>query len=349
MQFARYKSDYIKSQLNKAFEAIDQRSHSFQRALMEVVYDLYPKNFTQEAVNLMQNTDNPKIYAMTAEYLLRHDESPFSKDEIISLMKDKFTDWQNDAILFMLHSRVSNEFQQKLPNVQELLKHDFGEKNTVIFSFQRKDRNYPGITIVRKPNGSFLRNDNGEIFYISHLAKSMSELPSYLTNGNSPKGIYSLQGIGYSDNVFIGPSPNLQMRMPYEADPKNYFHGAVKDTSWKKEYYSNLLPESWKNYLPVYEAYYAGKAGRTEIIAHGTTIDPAFHRDKAYYPNTPSLGCLTAVEKWSPKTGRLEESNQIKFMNALKKANPKKGFFILIELNDKKEQVSLEEIKLYLN
>src|SRR5690606_36928324 len=128
--------------------------------------------------------------------------------------------------------------------------------------------------------------------------------------------ILSIQGIDISKYVFIGPSPNLQLVLPYEVNPAKYFHSEIIDTVWNKDFYSNLLPDSWKEYLPIYEAYYAGKAGRNEIIAHGTTIDPGFYKNKSYYPFTPSLGCLTTKELWSYETGKIVESDQIKLMNA---------------------------------
>jgi hypothetical protein len=111
------------------------------------------------------------------------------------------------------------------------------------------------------------------------------------------------------------------------------------------DFYSNLLPDSWKSYSPIFEAYYAGKAGRNEIIAHGTTIDPEFYKGKSYYPFTPSLGCLTTKEIWSDVDGKISESDQLTFMNALSKAGFENGFFIVINIDDKQSRVTLNEIK----
>ena len=148
-----------------------------------------------------------------------------------------------------------------------------------------------------------------------------------------------------SKNVFIGPSPNLQLVLPFEVSPEVYFHQELKDSIWTNEYYKNLLPESWKNYLPIYESFYAGKAGRNEIIAHGTTIDPDFYKGEIFYPFTPSLGCLTTKEIWSDETGRPKESDQIKLMNKIKSLSTHKGYFVVINIDDKNSSVELNEVK----
>jgi hypothetical protein len=201
------------------------------------------------------------------------------------------------------------------------------------------------LTIIKKPNGKFMRSADGAIFSIPHLARSASNLPGYLTNGNTPQGIFSIQGSEISKNIFIGATPNLQLVMPFEVSVGKYFHQPnMHDTTWSKKYYENLLPESWRNYEPIYEAFYAGKAGRTEIIAHGTTIDPEFYRGMPFYPNTPSLGCLTAKEIWSGIDGTCFVSDQLALMNAFFSVGVEAGYLVVIEIDGKQQPVVLDEI-----
>src|SRR5690606_25629167 len=96
---------------------------------------------------------------------------------------------------------------------------------------------------------------------------------------------------------------------------------------------------------PIYEAYYAGKAGRNEIIAHGTTIDPGFYKNKSYYPFTPSLGCLTTKELWSYETGKIVESDQIKLMNAFNDVGFDNGYFVVVNIDDRESPIEFEELK----
>ena len=210
------------------------------------------------------------------------------------------------------------------------------------FSFHRQNRDYQGLTIIRKSNGKFLRDEFGRLFHIPHLARSNSALPTYITNGNSPQGIYAILGTGQSDNVFIGPSTTLQLRMPFETTMTDF--DQPQEQPWQKEVYQQLLPQSWQDYFPIYGTYYAGMAGRSAIIAHGTTIDPEFYTGLPFYPNTPSLGCITATELWSEKTGKLIYSDQQSLIRAWESLNAKRGYFILIEIDNKQRDVTLNDV-----
>ena len=93
--------------------------------------------------------------------------------------------------------------------------------------------------------------------------------------------------------------------------------------------------------MPLYHSYYAGLIGRSEIIAHGTTLDPKLYSDKPYYPLTPSQGCLCTREVWN---GKRLESDQQKLINALLKAGGANGYCVVIELDDKQSAVTLSDI-----
>jgi hypothetical protein len=105
-----------------------------------------------------------------------------------------------------------------------------------------------------------------------------------------------------------------------------------------------MLPKSWQNYTPIYEAYYAGKAGRNEIISHGTTVDPTYYKDSPFFPNTPTYGCLCAAEVWNPITGQLIQSDQVELVNAFINYGFNKGFLVVIDLDDQQKDVTLEEV-----
>jgi len=342
MELALYRSDSTFNAIKRAFRNYNDRSESFQRSLLEATYCLFPDEFSDELSRVANETSSPRLFAMAAHYLIRF--NPDKRNDILNLLKNKFTNWNDNPILFMLHENLKQE-QRERPPLIDILMHSFEDGKTIVYSFQRQDRNHPGITIIKKPDGKFVRSADGRIFHISHLARSISDLPGYITNGNTPQGIFSIQGSDVSGNLFIGQTPNLQLVMPHEVSIQKFFHSnEIADTTWTADYYQQLLPESWKSYFPIYEAFYAGKAGRTEIIAHGTTIDPDFYNEKTYYPNTPSLGCITAKELWSPKNGSCLVSDQLAFINAYRSAGSKEGYLVVIELDDKKKPVVLDEV-----
>lgn len=208
---------------------------------------------------------------------------------------------------------------------------------------QRNDRDYKGIAIIRKPDGKFLRNADGTIFNIPQLARSITNLPTYLTNGNTPQGIFSMQGIDTSKKIFIGRTPNIQLIMPFETSPSVFFHNNINNNIWGNNLYENLLPESWRKYFPIWGTFYAGEAGRTEIISHGTTIDPSFYFGKTYYPSTPTVGCLCANEIWSDD-GTRAVSDQEALIEALKSTGDVNGYIVVVELDNKKQPVVIDEI-----
>jgi hypothetical protein len=211
-----------------------------------------------------------------------------------------------------------------------------------VYSLQRWNRDYGGIAIVQEADGSFARDTSGRLITVRQLARSASNLPYFITNGNTPQGVFRITGIGRSSNTFIGPTPNLQMVMPFEWH-WNVFSPNDPDTSNPASSYSRLLPEGWRSYAPIYESFRAGRAGRTEIIAHGTTIDPDYFYGKPYHPASPTLGCLCAPESWDPLTGRLQESDQWVLSRTFIRSGDSTGYLVVINLDDRQEAVSRSE------
>ena len=110
--------------------------------------------------------------------------------------------------------------------------------------------------------------------------------------------------------------------------------------------YASLLPESWKNNEAVYESFYAGAMGRSAIIMHGTTVNPAYYKGQPYYPQTPSLGCLCSYEEWDNNGLRIK-SYQQQIVDALDNAETNTGYVVVINLNNDKKAVSIDEVKKY--
>lgn len=347
MGLTQYRSAHTDKAIGQAIEQFDQRSIDFQRALLEVIYQLYPVTFTPAMETIIQQTRNPKIFAMGVNYLLRNKPAR-SADNFMELLQKKFTDWPQQPILMQLYRHletVSGQTKWKQPPLVDLFAHPFARGQVVLFSLQRRNRDYPGLTILRDGKGKFWRNHDGNPWSIPHLARSASDLPGYLTNGNTPQGIYRIVGTEQSQNVFIGPTTNLQLRLPFEASVETFFGPAhTGDMLWTEERYGKLLPASWIKYAPIYDAFYAGKAGRNEIIAHGTTINPAYYSNQIFYPFTPSLGCLTAMELWDANSGQCKYSDQVALINAYRSAGAGQGYFILIELDDREAAVTLVDI-----
>lgn len=341
IELLRYKSPWVENKLHVAFAGIENRSGFFQHALMECIFDIYPGEFEKEARSLFGATTSDKCFAICAEYLLRKNSQ--DHDVLLAILPGR-----NSAVINGLWNHVAQP-KQAFPPLKDLLHQPFFEKAKVVFSFQRKNRNYPGLAVIRDSAGKFAEDAYGNIFSVPQLARSISNLPGYISNGNTPQGIFRMHGFGMSKSIFIGPTANIQLTMPGETSLQHFFNDStIIDSVWTNDWYKKLLPNSWNAYIPFYESFFAGMAGRTEIIAHGTTVDPSYYKGTTYYPLTPTLGCLCTKELWSETDGKRLQSDQQKLVNALEKAGGADGYYIVVELDDQQKPVSIEELLPYL-
>jgi hypothetical protein len=148
--------------------------------------------------------------------------------------------------------------------------------------------------------------------------------------------------------VFIGPTPYIHSRLPHEVSLDDYMrrNDGGDAAKWSRVDYELLLPESWREDLSIFEAYEAGRAGRSEIIVHGTTINPAFYEGASYYPMTPSLGCLCTIEIWSEDDGTAIRSDQrelVEAWEALPGAD-RGGVLVVLELAPEARPVELADV-----
>jgi hypothetical protein len=349
MELLHYHSPWVDARICLAFDSIEKRSTGFQRALLELAYTNYPDRFMKPITILVNTTTNAKVFSMGTEYLLKN-KSPITSVALKNKKQQLVKNEKDEAIISQLLYRIQNAADTKNNNFfSETINPKFLRNHTILYSFQRKNRNYPGIALIRDSIGNFIKDENGTIFSVPQLARSISNLPGYLTNGNTPQGILRMHGFDSSSNGFIGPTNNIQLTMPYETSLQHFFNDStITDSVWTEDWYKKLLPANLQHYLPMYESFYAGKAGRTEIIAHGTTIDPEFYKGELYYPQTPTMGCLCTKEIWSDVDGVRLESDQQKLVTALQKAGGANGYCVVIEIDDAQKPVTLPEILLLL-
>lgn len=284
---------------------LTKTSPEFQRSFLEMLYTLYPKQFGKDLEGIWKNLAGDKVKTMALEYMalagifpiIKQTESFYSSVYYSFYIKN----WQQNKVL--------------LPSKDVFLQPGFLPGQNVLCSFQTTNRDKPGYLLIRTSAGKWLTDVKGRVLKFPQLARSITNLPFYLTNGNTPQGLYKITGVDTSDNNWIGPTTNLQMIMPFENGPE-YFFGA--DTSFTIFYNKILGPLS--KFTSLWQSYEAGKIGRSEIIAHGTTIDPRFYVRQKYFPCTPSLGCLCSPETWNDNGERTysAQSDWIKVLLALK-------------------------------
>jgi hypothetical protein len=331
---------------SKAIAGFRLASDETRRSCLEALHAIRPNAFQGELRRWLATESNPKVFSMVTLFLDSHDGSV--RQETIKLLSRKWPNYTSHPILSVLSAYFNwySEFRNvPTPPISTLFSHQMlsGTKN--VYSFQRWDRDQPGLAVIQAGDGRFMRDSSGQLIVISQLARSGSNLPFFITNGNTPQGMFRIQGTGVSRNLYIGPTPNLQLLMPFEGRWSEYLLQGSSDSTHPLQAYLAILPETWRNYSPMQEAFQAGKAGRSEIIAHGTTIDPDFFVNRPFYPISPTLGCLCAREIWDPATGRLVESDQQSLSDTYRGAPGRDGYLFVINLDDRSMPVSRMEVE----
>jgi len=339
------KSDIIHTGFTHLLQQFNTLETATKRATLEAIYATCPDAYQMDISTLIQSETVPKLFAMELVYLLRNDASASAKTKYRNLITQKFSTGNNILIAELIKylDAYPGNATMPLPPVNDLFQQESANHIKTIYSFQRQNRNYPGIAIVQLGDGHFARDQQGKLVMVEQLARSASNLPYFLTDGSTPQGIFRIHGTEISRNLLIGPTPNIQMVMPFEDDSIFWNHlPVVADTL---QSYLHLLPASWQQYLPIREAFYAGKAGRSEIIAHGTTIDPDYYKGMPFYPLTPTMGCLCARENWNIFNGKLLESDQYRLISAFLQTPETSGFLIVINLDNAQKAVSKEDVE----
>jgi len=343
-----YKSEKIYNGIMIASKYAINGGIKFKRALAEVIITLYPNEFEQTIETLFETTNDETLYSYCAYYYLKSKNK--TKEQLLNETKKRFESkngsYKTLPIINYLVYYLEND-SVFTPPIKDILSHNFIAGKTIIYSLHRKDRNYPGITIIKKPNGEFVSDKNDSIFYVQQLALSVTNLPGYLSQGNTPQGIFSIVGFYNSPTPTLGPTAAVLTRIPFEVPTKLWYHSTVSN-GWNIKDYKNLLPKSWNNYFPIYESYYAGLTGRRKIVMHGSVDDLSFYDNLPYFPLTPSKGCLTTIELWSEIDGKNIRSDQSKLMNAFFSTGELKGFLVVIDIDDKKEAVKLKDVLPFL-
>ena len=350
INLVKFQSTFINGKIDEAVKNISARSVLFKKALLELINAEYPNKYTAQIKIIFKNTtDDVKLVAMAANYILPATTSSERKLMLQQTTALLVKDAEN-AILYEVSEQIKNYDKKNIiPSLKTFFNKNYLPGQVLVISIQRKNRNYPGLALVRNSDGNFIKDTDGNFFSVGQLARSSSNMPGYITNGNTPQGIFRMDGFDTSKSFFIGPSTNVHLTMPFEFKATHFYKdSSLIDTVWNIKNYKNLLPDNFKNYKPIYGSFYAGKAGRTEIIAHGTTLDTAFYSTKIYAPYTPTAGCLCTKEIWNNKTGFLQASDQLLLTQAIKNAGGANGYLIVIEIDDKKSPVTIADIISFL-
>ncbi|MFT4202974.1 MAG: hypothetical protein QM610_03590 [Chitinophagaceae bacterium] len=343
------RNEYVKSGLNKMVAGYNTLSFSAKRAMLAAIYSLYPTEYKAAVTVIFQTERDPKLFAITAAYLFRI-QPDYALQRKITQNANRIPGADTLPVLVELRKYIASHNVQKnrqTPNLIDLFVWEKSRHIKTVYSFQRWSRDYAGLAVVQLEDGTFARDPNGKLLVFHQLARAATNLPYFLTNGNTPQGVFSINGTDISRNLLIGPTPNIQTILPFEREYVYWFMGY--DSMQPPLYnYVQLLPASWRNYMPMMEAFYAGKCGRSAIIMHGTTIESKYFDKEKFYPLAPTDGCLCANESWNPEDGSLSKSDQLGLVNTFNRTAERRGLLYVINLSDDARPVDVLEIEPYI-
>lgn len=325
-----------------ALPSLDRQPADVQRPLLTAAYTLYAADAAPLLRDLLPRLATPREFAIAA-YTLMQTRQPADLALIQSQLAQRDRDEPRLQALAQAVGGAQGVPQPARPPLADLLTVRPGYP--VVFSFQRPGRQQMGLALVRQADGRFVRRPDGGLFNVAQLALSSSGLPGTITLGNTPQGLFTIQGAGRAaTNIWIGPTPYLHTKVPFEASIAEYEQRAPAGAEpWSLNRYRALLPASWRDYAPLQEAWLAGRAGRDEMLMHGSTIDPRYYFGSRYFPGTPSDGCLVAMEYWAPD-GTMAHSDQIALLQAFTNQGRDRGYMVLVELDAAPTPVALAEV-----
>lgn len=324
--------DAARPLLLEALPTLASRDPDYQRALLTAARTLYAAEAQSAVQSLLPQLTASKPFAIAA-YTLKA-ANPGYAEFIRDLVPRQFPQWRDDPRLLALMDEVAT-VRAAPPPLADLLAAPLRPGFPVLYSLQRPGRNDMGLVLLRGADGRFVRDARGQLFAQPQLALSRSGLPGTITNGNTPLGVFAIVGAGTATNPNIGPTPYLHSKLPIEATPAEFEHGDTA-AAWSEAVYESFLPPSWQRYAGTKEAWLAGRAGRDDLLIHGTTINPAYYAGASYFPGTPQQGCLISNEDWDPATGRLLASRQLALAQAYAAAGTRPdlaGYLVVVEVS----------------
>ena len=223
------------------------------------------------------------------------------------------------------------------------------------------DRSQLCQTLLKDGQGRWISDAlTGRVWSVPLAGRSLHSLPWYLSRGETPQGVYRLEGfIPQPDTDFFyayGFFPLVNLFVPHEPGVENFIPGHPGTIDTLGEYQS-LLPPRWRSVLAAQESYWAGQLGRGLFRIHGTGEATNFFVNNDRFPQmngwNPAIGCLSAQEIYDDR-GNLIAGDMPKILEALERAQnsivsprskstPVTGYVIVLNVAD--PQAIVQEVR----
>lgn len=341
--------DLVEENSPQALTALDQTNtfnydltQKLRIAILRLKYNRaldIPQELNDELVAHLQQPISEKsvIYLLAAyeEEILKAGHA-----DIIELAKthseyfDVATD--ADAKEDMTQDMLADLFYRS-PDVSTYMNGEY-VKSVKIFMFCRSNRIYPCLMVMRNVHGEELRNEDGTLWTHASLASAKSGLPSYLRNGNTPAGIFTIDSVmpAADQQISFGKFRRLILNFVPKSKNEVLFKSLLPKTSHDDAW--------WKT------STVARDAGRNLFRIHGTgksNTEPA----TPYFPFMRTSGCIAQREN---TYDGVTYKDQRELLDTIMKAmdlepiyanEPKiKGMIYVVDMDDTDAPVTLEDL-----
>jgi hypothetical protein len=156
----QFRNATIEDGFTKMIASYDSLDYDTKRAFLEAVYAMYPIEYKEQVEAIIAKETHPKLFSICAVYLYRADHSIERSNSIKIRMVEQFPDYDSTDLLIELERFLNYQPAGKansIPPLHDLIRYQKEMGNKIIYSFQRWNRDYPGLAIVQNADGSFVR------------------------------------------------------------------------------------------------------------------------------------------------------------------------------------------------
>ncbi|WP_404785385.1 hypothetical protein [Altericista sp. CCNU0014] len=312
-------------------------------------------NLGQKFVETVEASSSPGFVAMALSGLARSSPPHARLQTSIALTRQRFPQWSQNVTLRTTLADVNEKIAPvPVPPLRDLLNWAVAPGQLQMFAICGRDRTALCTAILKDRQGQFVK-EGDRLWSTPLLLRSLHGLGWNFTRGDTPQGIYRIEGVvPQPDSEFFrafGRFPLVNLYVPFEPGAKSFLPGRAGTFAGNLKDYESMLPPSWRNYAPIQQTYWAGYLGRGLFRIHGSGEDPSFFsklpRDGAATLWNPTIGCLSALEVYD-KTGRLQQADMPKILNALTAAGGKNfsGYLTVVEVPQAdKDALAVETIE----
>src|SRR5581483_6576152 len=150
-QFLLY-SPQVAAGFDTLFHGYSTLSYDTKKAFLEAVYAVAPQRYATQIRSILDDEPDPKLFSLCAAYLYRVDSSTGNGNTLKIRMVEKFPGYDTIPVLQELASYLSYHMAQQrspLPDLSSLFAYQRAKRQKTIYSFQRWDRDYPGMAVIQ--------------------------------------------------------------------------------------------------------------------------------------------------------------------------------------------------------